>query len=164
MVDRRLVGGNGYRGLDGDRRSATLSIETLSRSLTLDRAVHSNSHGFAATHGYFVGSAKSRARVARNGHAADDRYAAGKAYLLAVFPDINSEFSLPNANRRWLCATINNNQKTEWGAAMRQFMMTVLALTAFGAMVATAKADHLGGAPVRNGDQCFRYSGGGSRP
>jgi hypothetical protein len=60
-----------------------------------------------------------------------------------------------------LCATINNNQKTEREAAMRQFMMTVIALTAFGALVATAHAEYGGGAPFRNGDQCFRYSGAG---
>jgi len=41
---------------------------------------------------------------------------------------------------------------------MRQFMMTVTALAAFGAMVVTAQAESHGGAPVRNGDQCFGYS------
>jgi hypothetical protein len=41
---------------------------------------------------------------------------------------------------------------------MRQFMMTVIALTAFGAVVVTAQAENGGGAPVRNGDQCFGYS------
>jgi hypothetical protein len=41
---------------------------------------------------------------------------------------------------------------------MRQFMTTVMALTAFGAMVATSQAENAGGAPVRNGDQCFTYS------
>jgi hypothetical protein len=39
---------------------------------------------------------------------------------------------------------------------MRQLMMTVIALTAFAAMVVTAQADSLGGAPPRNGDQCFK--------
>jgi hypothetical protein len=43
---------------------------------------------------------------------------------------------------------------------MRQFMMTVMALTAFGAMMATAQAEALHGAPMRNGDQCFKYSPG----
>jgi len=43
---------------------------------------------------------------------------------------------------------------------MRQFMMTVAALAAFGALVASAQADNLQGAPVRNGDQCFKYSTG----
>jgi hypothetical protein len=43
---------------------------------------------------------------------------------------------------------------------MRQFMMAVTALTAFGAMVATAQADNLQGAPMKNGNQCFRYSTG----
>jgi hypothetical protein len=41
---------------------------------------------------------------------------------------------------------------------MRQFLMTVMALVVFGAMVATAQADYTGGAPLlRNGDQCFQY-------
>jgi hypothetical protein len=43
---------------------------------------------------------------------------------------------------------------------MRQFMLTVTALTAFGAMVATAQAENLQGAPMKNGNQCFRYSTG----
>jgi hypothetical protein len=43
---------------------------------------------------------------------------------------------------------------------MRQFMMTVTALTAFGAMMATAQAEALHGAPMRNGDQCFKFSPG----
>jgi hypothetical protein len=41
---------------------------------------------------------------------------------------------------------------------MRQSMMAVMALVAFGATVATAQADYTGGAPLlRNGDQCFQY-------
>jgi hypothetical protein len=43
---------------------------------------------------------------------------------------------------------------------MRQSMMTVMALAAFGAMVATAQADDLRAAPKRNDDQCLRYSPG----
>jgi hypothetical protein len=43
---------------------------------------------------------------------------------------------------------------------MRQFMVAVTALTAFGAMVATAQAENLQGAPMRNGNQCFKYSTG----
>jgi hypothetical protein len=43
---------------------------------------------------------------------------------------------------------------------MRQFMMTVTALTAFGALVATAQAEILNGGPMRNGNQCFKYSPG----
>jgi hypothetical protein len=43
---------------------------------------------------------------------------------------------------------------------MRQFMLTVTALTAFAAMVATAQAENLQGAPMKNGDQCFKYSTG----
>jgi hypothetical protein len=43
---------------------------------------------------------------------------------------------------------------------MRQFLMAVTALTAFGAMVATAQADNLQGAPMKNGNQCFKYSTG----
>ena len=46
---------------------------------------------------------------------------------------------------------------------MRQFMMTVTALTAFGALVATAQAEILNGAPMRNGNQCFKYSPGNSK-
>jgi hypothetical protein len=43
---------------------------------------------------------------------------------------------------------------------MRQFMMTLTALTAFGAMMATAQADALHGGPIKNGNQCFKYSPG----
>jgi hypothetical protein len=46
---------------------------------------------------------------------------------------------------------------------MRQFMMTVMALTAFGAMMATAQAEILGGSPSKNGTQCFKYSPGNSK-
>jgi hypothetical protein len=46
---------------------------------------------------------------------------------------------------------------------MHQFMMTVTALAAFGAMVATAQADDLRGAPQRNGNQCFTYSTGNAQ-
>ena len=46
---------------------------------------------------------------------------------------------------------------------MRQFMMTVTALTAFGALVATAQAEILGGAPMRKGEQCFKYSPGNGK-
>jgi hypothetical protein len=42
---------------------------------------------------------------------------------------------------------------------MRQFMITVTALTAFGAMTATAQADVIHGGPIRNGNQCFNYHG-----
>jgi hypothetical protein len=43
---------------------------------------------------------------------------------------------------------------------MRQLVMTVTALTAFGALVASAQADNLQGAPIQNGNQCFKYSTG----
>jgi hypothetical protein len=43
---------------------------------------------------------------------------------------------------------------------MRQFMMAVTALTAFGALVASAEAENLQGAPIQNGNQCFKYSTG----
>jgi hypothetical protein len=43
---------------------------------------------------------------------------------------------------------------------MRQFIMTVTALTAFGALVASAQADNLQGGPMKNGSQCFKYSSG----
>jgi hypothetical protein len=46
---------------------------------------------------------------------------------------------------------------------MRQFMMTVTALAAFGTMVATAQAEVLHGGPVKNGNQCFRYSAGNDK-
>ncbi len=46
---------------------------------------------------------------------------------------------------------------------MRQFMITVTALAAFGAVVATAQADVLHGAPQRNGSRCFTYSDGNTR-
>jgi hypothetical protein len=46
---------------------------------------------------------------------------------------------------------------------MRQFMMTVTALAAFGAMVVTAQADVLHGAPARNGNQCFTFSSGNAQ-
>jgi hypothetical protein len=46
---------------------------------------------------------------------------------------------------------------------MRQFMMMATALTAFGALVATAQAEILGGAPMRNGNQCFKYSPGNGK-
>jgi hypothetical protein len=52
-------------------------------------------------------------------------------------PDTNSEFILLNDNRRWLCATINNNERE---AAMRQFMMTVMALASFAAFAGKAQA------------------------
>jgi hypothetical protein len=43
---------------------------------------------------------------------------------------------------------------------MRQFIMTATALAAFGALVASAQADNLQGAPTKNGNQCFKYSTG----
>jgi hypothetical protein len=46
---------------------------------------------------------------------------------------------------------------------MRQFTMTVTALAAFGAMVATAQAEILHGGPMKNGNQCFKYSAGNDK-
>jgi hypothetical protein len=46
---------------------------------------------------------------------------------------------------------------------MRQFMMTVMALTAFGAMMAAAQAEALHGGPLQNGNQCFKYSPGNAK-
>jgi hypothetical protein len=46
---------------------------------------------------------------------------------------------------------------------MRQFMMTVTAVAAFGAMVAAAQAEILHGGPVKNGNQCFKYSAGNEK-
>ena len=46
---------------------------------------------------------------------------------------------------------------------MRQSMMTVMAMAALGAMVATAQAEILQGAPKQNGDQCFKYSPGNEK-
>jgi hypothetical protein len=42
---------------------------------------------------------------------------------------------------------------------MRQFMITIMTLTAFGALAATAQAETLNGGPTRNGDQCFKHHG-----
>ena len=41
---------------------------------------------------------------------------------------------------------------------MRQFMLSVVALTAFAAMLTAAQADILNGAPAKNGNQCFTFS------
>jgi hypothetical protein len=41
---------------------------------------------------------------------------------------------------------------------MGQFVMTMTALVAFGARVATAQGEIGGGAPPRNAGQCFKYS------
>ncbi len=46
---------------------------------------------------------------------------------------------------------------------MRQFIMTMTALTAFAAMAATAQAEILGGGPMKNGNQCFTYSSGNAK-
>jgi hypothetical protein len=46
---------------------------------------------------------------------------------------------------------------------MRQFTMTVTALTVFAAMVATAQAESINGAPLKNGNQCFTYSKGNDK-
>jgi hypothetical protein len=46
---------------------------------------------------------------------------------------------------------------------MRQLMMTITALTAFGALVAAAQAESLHGGPMQNGNQCFKYSPGNSK-
>jgi hypothetical protein len=46
---------------------------------------------------------------------------------------------------------------------MRQFMMTVMALAAFGATVAAAQAEILHGGPTQNGNQCFKYSPGNDK-
>jgi hypothetical protein len=53
-----------------------------------------------------------------------------------------------------------HREKTDKEAAIHQSVMTVMALALFGAMVATAQADVLRGAPERNGNQCFTYSAG----
>ena len=46
---------------------------------------------------------------------------------------------------------------------MREFMMTVTALMAFGALVATAQAEINHGGPLQNGNQCFKYSSGNDK-
>jgi hypothetical protein len=46
---------------------------------------------------------------------------------------------------------------------MRQFMMTITALTAFGVMMATAQADAIHGGPLQNGKQCFKHSPGNAK-
>ncbi len=53
--------------------------------------------------------------------------------------------------------------ETSREGVMRQFTMTVTALAAFGALVATAQAEVLGGGPMKNGNQCFTYSKGNAR-
>jgi hypothetical protein len=53
--------------------------------------------------------------------------------------------------------------ETDREAAIRHFMMTVTALAAFGAMVASAQAEILHGGPVKNGNQCFKYSAGNDK-
>jgi hypothetical protein len=46
---------------------------------------------------------------------------------------------------------------------MRQFMMTATALAAFAAMVAPTQAEILHGGPMKNGNQCFKYSSGNDK-
>ena len=46
---------------------------------------------------------------------------------------------------------------------MRQFMLTVTALTTFAAMVTAAQAEVLHGAPAKNGNQCFNFSPGNEK-
>ena len=46
---------------------------------------------------------------------------------------------------------------------MRQFMVAVTAVAAFGAMVAAAQAEILHGGPLKNGNQCFKYSSGNDK-
>jgi hypothetical protein len=46
---------------------------------------------------------------------------------------------------------------------MREFITTVTTLAVFGAMVATAQAETLQGAPVQNGNQCFKFSPGNDK-
>ena len=41
---------------------------------------------------------------------------------------------------------------------MRQFTLSVVALTAFAAMLTAAQADALNGQPAKKGNQCFSYS------
>jgi hypothetical protein len=57
-------------------------------------------------------------------------------------PDVMSAGrDLARGNYSTACIEFRN-QKTEREVAMRQFMMTVIAVTAFGAMVATAQAEN----------------------
>ena len=47
---------------------------------------------------------------------------------------------------------------------MRQFMLSAVALAAFGFMLTAAQADILNGAPPRKGDQCWKnQNSSGSR-
>jgi len=41
---------------------------------------------------------------------------------------------------------------------MRQFTLSVVALTAFGFMLTAAQADNLMGAPPQKGNQCYKFS------
>jgi hypothetical protein len=84
MGDRRLVGGSGYRGLDGDRQSATSSSKHRRALLLPIAPVHSNSHGFAARHRYLSDELNpGRGLLAMD---TPPMTAAGKAHPLAVFP------------------------------------------------------------------------------
>jgi hypothetical protein len=46
---------------------------------------------------------------------------------------------------------------------MRKFTMSAVALAAFGLMLTAAQAEMLGGAPNKNGSQCFTYSKGNDK-
>jgi len=41
---------------------------------------------------------------------------------------------------------------------MRQFMLSAVALTAFGVMLTAAQADNLNGQPPQKGSQCYKFS------
>jgi hypothetical protein len=46
---------------------------------------------------------------------------------------------------------------------MRKFTMSAVALAAFGVMLTAAQAEMNGGAPLKNGNQCFTYSRGNDK-
>src|SRR5258708_39580530 len=41
---------------------------------------------------------------------------------------------------------------------MRQFMLSAVALTAFGVMLTAAQADNLNGQPPEKGNQCYKFA------
>jgi len=41
---------------------------------------------------------------------------------------------------------------------MRQFMLSAVALTAFGVMLTGAQADNINGQPLQKGNQCYTFS------
>jgi hypothetical protein len=87
-----------------------------------------------------------------------------------IWPPTNINVSR-RSRRTWRKGKIKSNRRrdsrvkleTDRETAMRQFMMPVTALVAFAAMLATAQAEILHGGPIKNGNQCFKYSAGNDK-